>query len=109
VHDVARIEPSSSRHRHTPHHFVQLRHAGTAIRPALELLLQRTQGLVRRFRHLQCQRFHNLGLGVTGFPIVTSSILLVISPEQGPEFAAYAALWSITGSMANVSFGLAYS
>lgn len=46
---------------------------------------------------------------LTGFPVVAGPILLVISLEQGPDFAAGAALWALTGVMANVSFGVAYS
>jgi hypothetical protein len=46
---------------------------------------------------------------LTGFPVVAGPILLVISLEQGPQFAAGAALWALTGVMANVSFGVAYS
>lgn len=46
---------------------------------------------------------------LTGFPVVAGPILLVISLEQGPKFAAGAALWALTGVMANVSFGIAYS
>lgn len=46
---------------------------------------------------------------LTGFPVVAGPILLVISLEQGPAFAAGAALWALTGVMANVSFGVAYS
>lgn len=46
---------------------------------------------------------------LTGFPVVAGPILLVVSLEQGPDFAAGAALWALTGVMANVSFGVAYS
>jgi len=46
---------------------------------------------------------------LTGFPVVAGPILLVVSLEQGAPFAAGAALWALTGVMANVSFGVAYS
>lgn len=46
---------------------------------------------------------------LTGFPIVAGPILLLVALEQGPAFAADAALWSMSVALANVCFGVAYS
>ncbi|MET0962942.1 MAG: hypothetical protein ABWY05_09010 [Noviherbaspirillum sp.] len=50
-----------------------------------------------------------VGGWLTGFPVVAGPIMLVISLEQGPEFAGAAALWSLSAVLANVAFGIAYS
>ncbi|MEO4009321.1 hypothetical protein [Chromobacterium piscinae] len=46
---------------------------------------------------------------LAGFPVITGSILLILTLEQGPDFARQAALASAMGAAANVVFGIAYS
>ncbi|MBP4051053.1 hypothetical protein J9978_16345 [Chromobacterium violaceum] len=46
---------------------------------------------------------------LAGFPVITGSILLILTLEQGPDFARQAALASALGAAANVVFGIAYS
>ncbi|MEO9385703.1 hypothetical protein [Chromobacterium phragmitis] len=46
---------------------------------------------------------------LAGFPVITGSILLILTLEQGPDFTRQAALASALGAAANMVFGIAYS
>jgi hypothetical protein len=46
---------------------------------------------------------------LSGFPVVTGPILLLIAIEHGPLFASNAAAWAISAVLANVCFSIGYS
>ena len=46
---------------------------------------------------------------LSGFPVVTGPILLLIAIERGPLFGATAAAWALSAVLANVCFSLGYS
>jgi hypothetical protein len=46
---------------------------------------------------------------LSGFPVVTGPILLLIAIEHGPLFASNAAAWALSAVLANVCFSIGYS
>jgi hypothetical protein len=46
---------------------------------------------------------------LAGFPVITGPILLFLTIEHGPQFAANAANASILAVLSNIAFGIAYS
>ncbi|MGZ3238161.1 MAG: hypothetical protein ACXWIN_09635 [Burkholderiaceae bacterium] len=46
---------------------------------------------------------------LAGFPVITGPILLFVTIEQSPQFAANAATASILAVLGNIGFGIAYS
>jgi hypothetical protein len=46
---------------------------------------------------------------LAGFPVITGPILLFITIDRSPQFAAHAAIASILAVLGNIGFGIAYS